>query len=258
MRQERRRRQPSVISHGTMDSWDFDATETNSSPPSIPSDSNQGGSRSVSPSENFDIELNHESPRPGVHPRFELPSRTNDIRKESVPIMCPVIGGPTSHPTSTDFQNLESEKQRGKHLLSGPLLPPLSSSSYSSESAQSRGGSSVTPRLDSSFREPPPAYKPGSPGVRAPQFAPRSVPTPIPIPKSRTSHFRKSSFSSPTDGASSSPPSISPGLWQRLTRTTSRSAIDEESPLREKKMSGFSRILNKRSSTSLSRRSVVS
>lgn len=250
MRQERRRRQLSVISHGTMDSWDFNATDMNPS-------ANWESSRSISRSGSFDMgpHSHHESARRDVHPRFELPSLASDINQGTTSDMRPMIASPTSPPAN--FQKLEPEMEQDGYFPSVPPLPPLS---YPSESAESRGGYGVLSRLGS---ERPPAYKPGASGVRLLQFAPRSSPTPIPIPKPSTSYFRKSSFSPPADGknsapSSSSPSSISPGLWQRLTGITSRNAIDDESPVRAKKMNGLSRILSRRGSTSLSQLPAVS
>ncbi|OAX44846.1 kinase-like protein [Rhizopogon vinicolor AM-OR11-026] len=245
MRQERRRRQPSMVSHGTMDSWDFSVTETNPCAPSTHSVSRSG-------SFNIGSDNRHESVHPDIHPRFELPNRANDINEQPTSIVRPikVIVSPTSYSTSASFQSTGPEKDHHHHLPSSPPLPPLLSFSESSDSAQSRAGYGVLSHLDSSFPEPPLVCKPGSLGM--PQFAPRSVPAPIPIPRSKT-YSRKSPFSSPADGVDSAATSgISPGLWQRLTGTTSRNAIDEESPVREKKKSGLSRILSRRHSTSLS------
>lgn len=250
MRQERRRRQPSVISHGTMDSWDFNATDMNSS-------ANQESSRSISRSGSFDMEPDnhHESARHDVHSRFKLPGLANDNNQGTTSNMRPVIVGPTSPPAN--FQKLEPKMEQDGCF---PSVPPLPPSSYPSESAESRGGYGVLSRLGS---ERPPAYKPGTSGVRLLQFAPRSSPTPIPIPRPSTFYSRKSFFSPPADGQNSAPSSsssssISPGLWQRLTGITSRNAIDDESPARTKKMNGLSRILGRRGSTSLSQRPVVS
>jgi len=241
-----------------MDSWDFNATEVNSP---VLSGSRRGGSGSVSRSGSFDIgsDNHHESARPDVHPRFELPSRTHDIKEEPTANVQPIIACPLSYPTPPNLQNLQPEKavDHDHHFLPGPL----SSSCESSESAKCRTGYETVPRLDSACSKIPPAYRPSSPGVRMSQFAPRSVPAPIPIPRPRTSYFRKSSFSSSADDAHPVPTSLplnSPGLWQRLTGTTPRNATDDELPVREKKISGLSRILSRRSSTSLSQRPVVS
>lgn len=249
MRQERRRRQLSVINHGTMDSWDFNATDMNPS-------ADRESSRSISRSGSFDMgpHSHHESARHDVHPRFELPSLANDTNQGTTSDMRPVIVSPTSPPAN--FQKLEPEMEQDEYFPSAPPLPPLS---YPSESAESHGGYGVLSRLGS---ERPPAYKPGASGVRLLQFAPRSPPTPIPIPKPSTSYFRKSSSSPPADGKNSTPSSssssISPGLWQRLTGITSRNAVDDESPVRAKKMNGLSRILSRRGSTSSSQRPVMS
>lgn len=239
MRQERRRRHPSVISLKTMDSWDFTEMNSPEAAPPIPSGLRRSASRSVSKSGSCDI--GSDEARSDVRPRFDLSSRTNNIKEESTTIVRP----------SDNFRSLGPEKEEDElHLLSGPPLPRPSESS---ESAQSHTGYDAIPRLHS---KQPPAYKPGSPGVHVPQFASRSVPAPMPIPSPRTSYFRKSSVSSSADNPSSSSP-ISPGLWKRLTSTTSRNAIDEELPVRGKK-NGLSRILSRRSSASLSQRPVIS
>ncbi|KAG1755049.1 kinase-like domain-containing protein [Suillus paluster] len=69
MRQDRRRYQPSMVTHGTMDSWDFDSTEIT---PLIPLCSDRGGSRDVSRRGSLDVgsddhqqrdSANHAAPR---------------------------------------------------------------------------------------------------------------------------------------------------------------------------------------------------
>ncbi|KAG0709096.1 kinase-like protein [Suillus ampliporus] len=245
MRQERRRHQPSMITHGTMDSWDFNSTEI--APPTSLG-SKRGGSGDVSRRGSLDVgsDDHHELARPDIHPRSEL---TRGIKEETAPIMQPVLVNSTSYSTSTDLQCLDPEKEEDKYLLSGLPL-------HSSESTPYAGyGES----LDSSFPASPLAYKPSSiqhQHVHVPELAPRPVPAPIPIPKRASSYFRISSFSSPRDNvasaSTSSSSSTSPRFWQRLTHTTSRNTIDEESPVKEKKTSGLSRMLKRRSPASLS------
>lgn len=214
MRQERRRHHPSTITHGTIESWDFNSTETKPSVLLIPfgskRDSSEGVSRRGSLSVRSD-DYNQSACVDFVHPRFKL---SHDV-KETASIML------TSGSTSINVQgrDIESEKTV-ESFVSG---------------SQAHAGHE--------------------------EFQSSSLAS-IPIPKRASSNFRNSSFSNSRDGpASASAPassSVSPKLWQRLTRATSRNAVDGESPVKEKTMSGFSRMLSKRSSTSLARRPIGS
>ncbi|KAG2155432.1 kinase-like protein [Suillus clintonianus] len=204
MRQERRKH-PSMITHGTMDSWDFNSTETNPSAPSIHLGSKRGSSGGVPRSGSLDVGSDNHHELVDVHPRFEL---THGAEEETASIT-PVVVSSASFSTSINVQGLDIEKDKDEFLLSGSQL---------------RTNYGVSQSLDSSF-----------PG-------PRSVPAPIPIPKRASSYFRKGAASAPT----SAPPLVSPKLWQRLTHATSRNIIDEYPPVREKKMSGLSRMLSRR------------
>ncbi|KAG1867817.1 hypothetical protein DFJ58DRAFT_723689 [Suillus subalutaceus] len=142
---------------------------------------------------------------------------------------------PTSDSTSISIQGPDLEK-------TAFLLP--------GSQAHAGYGEFRSLSLDSSYPASPPAY--------VPKLLPRSLPAPIPIPKRASSNSRNSSFSNSRDSAASTPTFIpssgSPKLWQRLTRATSRNALGQEPPAKEKTMSGLSRILNKRNSASLARR----
>lgn len=231
MRQERRRHHPSTMTHSTMESWDFNFTETTSSMPPIPLGSNRESSGGAPRRGSLDVgslaDDHHQLARlDSVHPRFGL---SHDV-KETASIM------PTSDLTSINAQGRDLENEKTEFLLPG-------------SQAHAGYGESQSLSLDLSYPASPPAYMPK-----------RSVPAPIPIPipKRASSNFRNSSFSNSRDSAASSPTSapssVSPKLWQRLTRATSRNAIGEEPPVKERTMSGLSRILNRRSSASLAQR----
>ncbi|KAG1866292.1 kinase-like domain-containing protein [Suillus tomentosus] len=227
MRQERRRHHPSTVTHGTVESWDFNSTETNLS--SITFGPGRDSSGVVSRRGSLDVGSNDHQLTRSVHPRFEL---SHGIKEETTSIM------PTSDSTSIDVQALDLENEKTvEFLLSG---------------SQAHAGYGESSSSDSSFPASPPAYVP----------KPRPVPVPIPIPKRASPNVRVSSFSYSKDGPASaptSPPSsVSPKLWQRLTRATSRNAINEETPTKEKTMGGLSRILSRRSSASLAQRPIVS
>ncbi|KAG2146509.1 kinase-like domain-containing protein [Suillus bovinus] len=218
MRQERLRHHSITVTHRTVESWDFNSTEINSS----------GG---VSVRESLDVgsDDHHQLTRP-VHSRLEL---SHGIKEETAPIM-PNLD---STAINVDARTVENEKMV-QFLLSGP---------------HAGYGESRSSSLDASFAASPPAYvpKPGSvPG-----------PHPIHIPKRTSSNVRISPFSYRKDGTASSPTSassVSPKLWQRLTHATSRNAINEEPPAKEKTMSGVSRILSRRSSAALAQHPTVS
>lgn len=231
MRQERRKHHSSTTTHGTMESWDFNSTETNPSAPSIPLGSRRDSSGGASRRGGFDVgsdDHHHLARLDSVHPRFEL---SRGIKEETTSSM------PASDSTSVNVQGHDLENDG--FLLSG-------------SQAHARNGKSQFSSLDTSFPASPPAYE----GV--PNLPHSTVPVPIPIPKRASPNVRKLSFSTSIDGAASvptsAPSSVSPKLWQRLTRTTSRTAIDEESPVKEKKMSALSRVLSRHSSTSLAQR----
>lgn len=181
MRQERHSHRSSTITHGTMESWDFNSTETNLPAPSIPLGSRRDGSGDTSRRESLDVgsDDHHQFARlDSEHPRFEL-SRV--IKEETAPACVDIPNSPRS-----------------------------------------------------------------------------TAPIPIPIPKRASSNFRKLSFSTSIENASSVPTSVpssvSPKLWQRLTHATYRNAIDEELPVKEKKTSALSRVLSRHSSATLAQR----
>ncbi|KAG1773091.1 kinase-like protein [Suillus occidentalis] len=229
MRQERRKHHSSTTTHGTMESWDFNSTEINPSAPSIPLGSRRDSSGGASRKGSFDVgsDDHHQLARlDSVHPRFEL---SRGIQEETASII------PGSDSTSVNVQGHDLENDG--FLLSG------------SQAHATRNGESQSSSLNTSFPASPPAYE-GVPNL------PRStVPVPIPIPKPASSNFRKlSSIDGAASVPTSAPSSISPKLWQRLTRTTSRNATDEEPQVKEKKMSALSRVLSRHSSTSLTQR----
>lgn len=234
MRQERLKHRSSTTTHGTMESWDFNSTETNPSAPSIPLGSRRDSSGGTPRGGSLDLgsDDHHQLARlDSVHPRFEL---SRGIKEETASIM------PASDSTFINVQDddLESEKMT-------EFLP-------SGSQARVRYGESQSSRLDSSFPASPLAH------VGVPNSPRSTVPVSIPIPQRASSNFRKLSFSTSIDGAASvptsAPSSVSPKLWQRLTRATSRNAVDEELPVKEKKASALSRVLNRRSSASLAQR----
>lgn len=231
MRQERRKHHSNTTTHGTMESWDFNSTEINPSAPSIPLGSRRDSSGGASRKGSFDVgsDDHHQLARlDSVHPRFEL---SRGIQEEPASII------PGSDSTSVNVQGHDLEND-------GFLLSGL-------QAHATRNGESQSSSLNTSFPALPPAYE----GV--PNLPHSTVPVPIPIPKRASSNFRKSSFSTSIDGAASvpasGPSSVSPKLWQRLTRTTSRNATDELQ-VKEKKMSALSRVLNRHSSTYLTQR----
>lgn len=228
MRQERRRHHPSTITHSTMESWDFDSTETNPSVSLISLGSKRESSGGASRRGSLDVVSDGHLARLGsVHPRFELSHGV----KETASIMPPLDS------TSINAQCPDLENEKTEFLL------PVSQT-------HAGYGESQSLSLDSSYPASPPAYMP--------KLLPRSVPAPIPIPKRASTNFRNPSFSNSRDSAGSSPTSapssVSPKLWQRLTRATSRNAIGEEPPVKEKTMSGLSRILSRRNSAYLAQR----
>ncbi|KAG2077062.1 kinase-like protein [Suillus decipiens] len=231
MRQERRRHDPSTITHGTMESWDFNSTETNPSALLIPFGSKRDSSGGVSRRGSLRVRSDdhHQSARvDSVHPGSEL---SHDV-KETASIM--LTSGST--PINVQGRDLESEKTvefvSGLHAHAG----------YEESQSSSLG--------------------PSSPASLSASMPKLSLPASIPIPKRASSNFRNSSFSNSRDGpASASAPassSVSPKLWQRLTRASSRNAVDGEPSVKEKTMSGFSRMLSRRSSASLARRPIGS
>lgn len=229
MRQERRRHHPSTITHSTMESWDFNSTETNISAPSIPLGSKRDSSGGASRRESlgFESDDHHQLARLDlVHPRFELSRGV----KETASIM------PVSDSMSINIQGRGLENEKMEFSLSG---------------SQARTGYGESQSLSLVSSSPPPYV---------PKLLPRSVPAPIPIPKRPSSNFRNPSFSNSKDSAasaSSSAPSVSPKIWQRLTRATSRNALNEEPPVKEKTMSGLSRMLSRRNSASLAQRPIA-
>lgn len=232
MRQERRKHHSSTTTHGTMESWDFNSTETNPSAPSIPLGSRRDSSGGASRKGSFDVgsDDHHQLARlDSVHPRFEL---SRGIKEETASII------PGSDSTSINVQGHDLESD-------GFLLSGL-------QAHVTRNGESQSSSSNTSFPASPPAYE----GV--PNLPLSTVPVPIPIPKRASSNFRKLSFPTSIDGAASvptsAPSSVSPKLWQRITRTTSRNAMDEEPHVKEKKMSALSRVLSRHSSTSLTQR----
>ncbi|KAG1783700.1 kinase-like domain-containing protein [Suillus placidus] len=86
MRQERRRHHSSMITHGTIESWDFNSTETNPAAPSIPLGSKRDSLGGASRRESLDAASdNHQLTRlDSVHPRSEL---SQDIKEETASMM---------------------------------------------------------------------------------------------------------------------------------------------------------------------------
>lgn len=218
MRQERRRHHLSMITHGTIESWDFNSTETIPAALSIPLGSKRDSSAGASRRESLDAvpDNHHQSTRlDSVHPKSDL---SQGIKEEATSMMpVPDLMSVNVNVQGHDFEN----EKTVEFLLSG-------------SQAHARYGESQPSSLDS----------------------PRSVLAPIPTPERALSTFRHSSSPNSRDRTASAPSSVSPKLWQRLTHATCRNAIDGEPPVREKKMSGLSRILSRRSATSLAQRPV--
>ncbi|KAH7914478.1 kinase-like protein [Hygrophoropsis aurantiaca] len=266
MRQERRRRQASIKSHGTIDSWDFSST-VDSAAASIkgPSKSPKAGPQALkslsslnvprSPTEknDSDAEFHDASPRSDLHPRFVVTNRQKSTIDASM--SHPISIHPTSPLAISEPEIIHSAKEE-LLLQQQPTLPPLSSSpSTSSDSARSDVFSDPFESSGSSLSEH------AEPVVLSRR---RATTTAVDLDPQRASFSpRKHSFAGPSSyipASSSSPPmssslSSSPGFWQRLTRPGSRGGIpDDDGDLnKEKRANGFVRILNRRGSSIIQR-----
>ncbi|KAH7929396.1 kinase-like protein [Leucogyrophana mollusca] len=289
MRQERRRRHVSLVSHGTMDSWDFNSTTIGSptssvigvsrsskAKPQVVRNMSTASVASRSPKAKngeFDADNQELPSHPDLHPRFTVTNRGKPVA--DVNASYPIVVHPCSLPSETangptiaikgtadlshETKTIDPIEDDNDHLVKQqPALPPLSSSpSTSSDSAHSQVLSDVFESSGSSISEI-------EPPVQTSALPRRPATSSGPIPIQHTSRSRRkqsfpglSSYSparvtSPPIASSSSP---SPGLWKRLTRSGSRGGIGDDDPFnKDKKTNGFVRILNRRGSSSVAQR----
>ncbi|EGO28513.1 hypothetical protein SERLADRAFT_458986 [Serpula lacrymans var. lacrymans S7.9] len=276
-RQERRRCQPSMMTHGTMDSWDFNMTHVGSPAGSVVGlplspikphfgrslSSASGNHVSESPIEEifeFDsINTSADAHREADQQRGpKFGGRRNRNRNDNT---LPVIAHPDS-PLAVSTHAIQAiepvaEEKTEEDRPTPPSLPSSLSSSVSSSvgSAGSRSGRSFPPPESTSSGSDSSHSGPTAPNQNVTEAStPHSAPIPI-AKRSSTFLLRKKSNSPSTppshsriSASPSSPlPSAPSSFWQKLRRP---SVTAEE----DKKSNGFARMLGRRGSSSASPR----
>ncbi|KIJ68618.1 hypothetical protein HYDPIDRAFT_179692 [Hydnomerulius pinastri MD-312] len=251
MRQERRRRPASLMSQGTMDSWDFGSTTMGSRAPSIIGASPKMPQNRRTLSIDLDHDDHHEHIRTEIHPRFASHKTSVQDDHASTPQRIIITDGSSNEsPPAPVLDILGSGKEESDYLLSRSRLPPLSvSPSTSSDSAQSSSSRS-------SLSMPQSTRPSTAPGLGRPRVqSPFATAAPVAIPHRNSVSKRKESLSSsspPSAGVPcSAPPSTSPSFWNRLTRTGSRNVLADDGSSNENKGNGITRFLARRGSSSL-------
>jgi serine/threonine-protein kinase OSR1/STK39 len=213
-RQERRNRQPSIITHGTMDSWDFSLTASpTNSVPTRPGQLRKTSFASVRKS------TDSSSSTPGPEGVFEFEAEV-DVTVDSVN---------------------EDDEQQMEPFVSDPPSPPELSPSPSSSSMSSPSPSGATMSAGTSV--PDAALISSKDPTMSTIVASTSLPVPVPFhPDSVETHLRPpgpsepSSLPLPTSAplpSTSAPPNLpqtssSPSIWRMLTRNASGTVKAED------------------------------
>ncbi|EIW86406.1 kinase-like protein [Coniophora puteana RWD-64-598 SS2] len=250
MRQERRRREGSVMSHGTTDSWDFNVTAAGSPVASIIGASTLSGKAlqrlskvtSVHSAKSTDGLIVSKARSNTDSVGGEQRSRyrgSNGNQEDGIGAGLPSRSKPRAvpgrNPSTTVARKVEdvvnTDEFIGSHL---PTLPPLSSSP--TDSSESSAASAVFHSSNSSLS----AIEAGLPSPLPDH--PLTQPTTIPIRSGSFSWRRKPSFASAMSTSPSSLPSAgTTGFWKKLTRSNTRTLVAEE----DKPPSGLARMLSK-------------
>lgn len=223
MRQEQRRRPPSLMAQLTTDSWDF-------SLPTIRPRANDDARAVHTPTAR---DFSSTAPRHSLekvvlspqatYACFDSPCSENGTDEDLFDGVCIVIGNGTK--LSPHLENVDLEDEE-KQKLQNPLFRSLSSS----------------PRVSSESSESPPAHRPSQRTTNR-----ISTPNPICAPQPPMPILSTSSCSRPGT-PSSAPLTTAPSVWDKFTRRASRSGSDGSPTV--SKASGIARLLKRRPSLS--------
>jgi len=222
MRQEQRRRPPSLMAQLTTDSWDFSLPtvrpRANDDARAVHTPTARGFS-STAPRRSLEkVDLSPQA----TYACFDSACSENGTDEDLFDEICIVIDSGTklSHLENVDLEDEEKQK------LQGPVFLPFSSSpSVSSESSES-----------------PPAHRPS-------QRTANRISTPNPICAPQPSMPILSISSCSRSGTPSlAPLTTAPSVWDKVTRRASRSGSDGSPTV--SKASGIARLLKRRPSLS--------